>query len=80
MTRFAMSLPPNVSSSGGDYSEKVTVVGRPRFDWEDNNAGPVGVDGTRKRKAPFEPAVYLQPSKVVLKGTEDGRYAPQCTI
>lgn len=61
-----MSLPPNASSGGAGYSEKVVVVGRPRPD-----DAPV-VSG--KRKAP-EQAVLLLPSKVTLtKGTEDRRY------
>ena len=61
-----MSLPLNTSTSG-EYSEKVMVVGRPRPD--DLAAAPLG-----KRKAPYEPCVHLQPSKVVLKETDDRRY------
>ena len=78
LTPFAMSLPASFRSSGGRYSEKVTVVGRPRLDSGGADAaGAAGLDGTRKRKAPFEPAVHLQPSKVVLKGTDDRRCAPK---
>ena len=73
-----MSLPASFRSSGGQYSEKVTVVGRPRLDSEGANAaGAAGLDGTRKRKAPFEPAVHLQPPKVVVKGTDDRRCVPK---
>jgi hypothetical protein len=68
MTRLAMSLPPTVRNPGGDYGEKVTVVGRPRPDSELVTTG-------NKRKAPFEAAVHLQPCKVVLKATDDRRYA-----
>lgn len=71
MARLAMSLPPNVNSFSLEYSEKVTVVGRPRGP---DNALQLPLDGKRKRAMENEAPVHLQPSKVVLKGTVDKRY------
>jgi hypothetical protein len=67
MSRLAMSLPPAVNNTG-EHSCKVTVVGRPRPDDE-----PV-VSAGHKRKAPFEAAVHLEPSKVVLNAAVDRRH------